>query len=92
MSVRITDAMSRLDQVTQQAASSSEQLAATAEELRGQSEQLTEIVSFFKIASGAGGEATMSAELPVHQANEEHSKKPGEEMLAPVNLSDFEQF
>lgn len=46
---RINDAMSQLDQTTQQNASMSEQLAATAEEMSGQAEQLQQSVAFFHL-------------------------------------------
>jgi methyl-accepting chemotaxis protein len=42
--------MSQLNQITQQNASSSEELAATAEEMSGQAENLQQLVSFFKAA------------------------------------------
>ncbi len=47
---QINGAMSQLNQATQQNASASEQLAATAEEMNGQSAQLEELMSFFKLA------------------------------------------
>jgi methyl-accepting chemotaxis protein len=42
-----------LSQITQQNASSSEELAATAEEMSGQAEQLQQTMSFFKIEASA---------------------------------------
>ena len=44
--------MAQLNQITQQNASSSEELAATAEEMSGQAEQLQQLVGFFKVESG----------------------------------------
>lgn len=41
--------MSQLSQTTQMNASSSEQLAATAEEMSGQAEQLQSTMAFFKV-------------------------------------------
>ncbi|MCX7195666.1 MAG: hypothetical protein NTV37_07240, partial [Proteobacteria bacterium] len=40
---------------TQQNASASEELAATAEEMSGQAEQLQQTMGFFKVATNAGG-------------------------------------
>ena len=52
---QINTAMVQLNQITQQNASSSEELAATAEEMTGQTQQLQQLVAFFKIeASDAG--------------------------------------
>jgi methyl-accepting chemotaxis protein len=41
--------MTQLNQITQQNASSSEELAATAEEMSGQAENLQHLVGFFKV-------------------------------------------
>ena len=41
--------MVQLNQITQQNASSSEELAATAEEMSGQAEQLQQLMAFFKV-------------------------------------------
>jgi methyl-accepting chemotaxis protein len=41
-----------VDQVTQQNASASEELSATAEELRQQAESLERLLSFFKVSQG----------------------------------------
>ncbi len=46
---QINTAMSQLNQITQQNASSSEELAATAEEMSGQAAQLQEVMGFFKV-------------------------------------------
>jgi methyl-accepting chemotaxis protein len=46
---QISVAMGQMDQVTQQNASSSEELASTAEEMSAQAEQLQQLMSFFKI-------------------------------------------
>ncbi|TXT34386.1 MAG: methyl-accepting chemotaxis protein, partial [Comamonadaceae bacterium] len=43
----------QLNQITQQNASSSEELAATAEEMSGQAAQLQEVMSFFKVTGAA---------------------------------------
>jgi methyl-accepting chemotaxis protein len=50
---QITVAMDQLNRITQQNASASEELAATAEEMNGQSEQLIEVMAFFKLAGQA---------------------------------------
>jgi methyl-accepting chemotaxis protein len=47
--------MSQLDKATQQNASSSEELAATAEELNGQASQLQETMSFFRTGGASSG-------------------------------------
>jgi methyl-accepting chemotaxis protein len=51
---QINTAMSQMNQITQQNASASEELAATAEEMSGQAGQLQETISFFKVGSGVG--------------------------------------
>jgi methyl-accepting chemotaxis protein len=55
--------MGQLNKATQQNASASEELSATAEEMGGQAAQLTELMSFFRLDNsatrkvGAGGTA-----------------------------------
>ncbi|MBS1162086.1 MAG: methyl-accepting chemotaxis protein [Proteobacteria bacterium] len=51
---QINTAMSQLSQITQQNASASEELAATAEEMSGQAVNLQELMAFFTVSSGAG--------------------------------------
>lgn len=46
--------MGQLDQGAQQAASSSEELAATSEEMNSQAAQLQETIGFFKLGSSSG--------------------------------------
>jgi len=48
---QITSAMQQLDKVTQQNAAGAEELAATAEEMQTQSQNLLEVVSFFRMAN-----------------------------------------
>jgi methyl-accepting chemotaxis protein len=51
---QINTAMDQLNQITQQNASSSEELAATSEEMSGQAAQLQELIAFFTVADTAG--------------------------------------
>jgi len=63
--------MSQLNQITQQNASASEELAATAEEMSGQAEQLQQSMAFFKVESGS---AVIQHKTMLHKAV---SGKPG---------------
>jgi methyl-accepting chemotaxis protein len=67
---QINNAMTQMSQITQQNASSSEELAATAEEMSGQTGHLQQLMRFFKVA-GAGDTADSSRRGPVTTA------KPG---------------
>ena len=51
---QINTAMTQLNQITQQNASSSEELAATSEEMSGQAQGLQQLIGFFKIDGGDG--------------------------------------
>jgi methyl-accepting chemotaxis protein len=51
---QINKAMTQVDQVTQRNSSASEELASTAEELASQAAALREMMSFFRLAHGAG--------------------------------------
>ncbi|MGE5466912.1 MAG: methyl-accepting chemotaxis protein, partial [Ignavibacteria bacterium] len=57
-------AMVQLNQITQQNASASEELAATAEEMSGQATNLQQLMAFFSIGEGADRTATSSARQP----------------------------
>jgi methyl-accepting chemotaxis protein len=47
--------MDQLNKITQQNASSSEQLAATSEEMSGQAAQLQDLIAFFTVSVSADG-------------------------------------
>ncbi|HEX8989550.1 MAG TPA: methyl-accepting chemotaxis protein [Rhodocyclaceae bacterium] len=49
---QINTAMGQLNQITQQNASSSEELAATAEEMSGQADTLRQLMAFFRLEAG----------------------------------------
>lgn len=53
---QINEAVHRLDRVTQENTSASEELASTATELSGQAAQLTEVVSYFTIDASTDGD------------------------------------
>jgi methyl-accepting chemotaxis protein len=55
--------MSQMSQLTQQNASASEELAATAEEMSGQVEQLQELMGFFTVQSKRAGRAVAMSSL-----------------------------
>ncbi len=88
---QINGAMGQLNKATQQNASASEELAATAEEMGGQSAQLQELMSFFRLDSsagkkvGAGGTAKKSATV---SAKSNHTAHP----TASADGKDFERF
>ena len=77
---QINTAMTQLNQVTQQNASASEELAATAEEMNGQSQQLIELMKFFKISQAAGTQERAN----VVQLPDRESSSPGKGRGAPV--------
>ena len=82
--------MSQLDKATQQNASSSEELAATAEELSGQAGQLQETMSFFR--TGAGGSRTkVRSRTPAPVASRAREEE-GTVDLEDFDHKDFERF
>jgi methyl-accepting chemotaxis protein len=56
--------MEQLNQITQQNASSSEELAATAEEMSGQATQLQNLMAFFKVDGAANSAPVAHAPAP----------------------------
>jgi len=64
---QINTAMDLLNQITQQNASSSEELAATSEEMSGQAAQLQELIAFFTVSDGGAASTAFKAK-PVKPA------------------------
>jgi methyl-accepting chemotaxis protein len=64
---QISGAMSQLDKVTQQNAASSEELAATAQEMRNRAENLQSMISFFSMDTAVGDSS--NAEPVVVESN-----------------------
>ncbi|MBI3095748.1 MAG: hypothetical protein HYY97_12840 [Rhodocyclales bacterium] len=90
--------MGQLNQATQQNASASEQLAATAEEMGGQAAQLQALMEFFKIEPPGGG--TVDAKVG---ADDTPPRPPARTAAAPARRAprapavvsadgDFERF
>ncbi len=89
---QINGAMGQLNQATQQNASASEELAATAEEMGGQAAQLTELMSFFRLDSGATKKvgAGGTAKRTVAKAADRPARSSFQ--AAAAAESDFERF
>jgi methyl-accepting chemotaxis protein len=93
---QINGAMGQLNKATQQNASASEELAATAEEMGGQSAQLTELMSFFKldhtnVKDGAFATPRKSSK-PSAKPSARAASKPATLKLASAEAADFERF
>ncbi len=102
---QISNAMTQLDQATQQNASMSEELAATAEEMSAQAEKLQQAVAFFKLRQG--GTAKPGQSQPSKPKNTPdtvtHSKPRAPQITksaatssrsttSSIDFSDFEKF
>lgn len=90
---QINSAMSQMNQITQQNASASEELAATAEAMTGQAEHLQTLVSFFKI----GQTDNAATKRFTAKANQKLAKNSKPDFLvscidSKVNLSKFQPF
>ena len=89
--------MQQLDQVTQQNAAGSEELAATAEEMRSQSQSLIEMISFFKLQSSASNMHSRAANSTPSSFNASASKLSIEyrepaETSADIDVKQFKRF
>lgn len=73
---QISDAMGQLDKATQQNASGSEQLAATAEEMSGQAAQLQQVVAFFQIDNATKPAIQVRSQESVKSVVKASSYKP----------------
>ena len=90
---QINTAMNQMNQITQQNASASEELAATAEEMTGQTEQMQNLMSFFKI----DGTANSSAQFKPKSNKVTDKNKPSLQVNrsnidAEFDLNKFERF
>ncbi len=65
---QINNAMNQLSQITQQNASASEELAATAEEMSGQAANLQQLMSFFNIGGSAPSRPAPAIHTTEHKA------------------------
>jgi methyl-accepting chemotaxis protein len=85
--------MGHLNKATQQNASASEQLAATAEEMGGQAAQLQELMSFFRLAD-ARSSAASTARSSRPKATRATAPAPRAASFKPkvVDEQDFERF
>ena len=100
---QISDAMSQLDKVTQQNAASSEELAATAQEMRNRSESLKSMISFFVLdkvvadshATGAVVNESRGIEQAVTQENNVKSSEATEAETSVIKddeATNFQRF
>ena len=93
---QVNTAISQLSQITQQNASASEELAATAEEMNGQAGALQELMGFFTLASnGQYRQATPSATVrPIAKTNNASPNAAPKKSSGPssFNEDDFTRF
>ncbi|PXF31874.1 histidine kinase [Pokkaliibacter plantistimulans] len=85
---QINSAMTQLSNITQQSASASEELAATAEEMSGQAEQLQQLMNFFRVS----GMASASSSGPLRKSGSKRAAKreieEDDSMLESSTMSD----
>ncbi|WP_207060806.1 methyl-accepting chemotaxis protein [Motiliproteus sp. SC1-56] len=90
---QINSAMTQMDGVTQQNASSSEELAATSEEMSSQAVQLQQLMSYFKVEEGHG----VRSPLPLSTStaisgNRQSRQEPEAEAAAEAPEAEFQRF
>jgi len=78
---QVNSAMGQLNQITQQNASASEELAATAEEMSGQTQQLQSVMTFFKLDNSGGAASAQVYANPVASRKQK----------APAQAASFKQ-
>lgn len=86
---QINTAMAQMNQITQSNASASEELAATAEEMSGQAEQLQQLVAFFKVDASPANTGSRSRKPPARGKPAATAMKTG---TGPVSEADFVRF
>lgn len=88
---QINTAMEQVNQTTQQNAAGSEELAATAAEMSNQSEQLQNLVSFFKVSIGNNAAATAKKSVKKGAAHQTAKREPVND-ASGVSEVDFPRF
>jgi methyl-accepting chemotaxis protein len=88
---QISGAMSQLDKVTQQNAASSEELAATAQEMRNRAESLQSMISFFTLDK-ARGDSSATQTVVVESSVIEPTATTAEVVAFPEQSSSTESF
>jgi methyl-accepting chemotaxis protein len=86
--VQINAAMGQLNQITQMNASSSEELAATSEEMSSQAAQLLQLIDFFKVADSVPGSVPNATEAVFKPSPARRDATP----TATLNEADFVAF
>lgn len=83
-----------MDQITQQNAPASEDLASASEEMNSQAQQLQEMMSFFKldIVSGSGGSGRSSGAPRVARTSKQPQASGSSEDKGDFDDSGFERF
>jgi methyl-accepting chemotaxis protein len=89
---QINGAMGQLNKATQQNASASEELAATAEEMGGQSAQLQELMSFFRLDSSPGKVGGSGTAKKAAIKTAVAPRASGKSFKASADEQDFERF
>ena len=90
---QINTAMNQMNQITQTNASSSEELAATAEEMTSQAEQLLELVGFFQLEQNNVSRSRQPAfESKVEKRSSGMPRKSKNVSASAVDNSKFERF
>jgi len=90
---QINVAMTQLSQITQQNASSSEELAATAEEMLSQTTTLQEMMAFFRVDEGGRSSRPAGRRQPLGQKVPSQSAAPGHAgQGGSLDTAKFERF
>ncbi len=91
---QINTAMNQMNQITQQNASASEELAATAEEMTGQTEQMQNLMSFFKIdaISTSSSTPTKSKSGKINERSKPNMQVSRSNTDTEFDLNKFERF
>jgi methyl-accepting chemotaxis protein len=85
--------MQQLDQVTQTNAAASEELAATSQEMRTQSQSLLEMIGFFKITGQELATEPTRSQVGAGSVKRGSTSKPLVDSSAtPIDESQFERF
>jgi methyl-accepting chemotaxis protein len=86
---QINSAMNQMEQITQQNSSASEELASASTEMNGQTQQLDDMLRFFKLEDGNTIFSSMNKKQP---ATSSAPKSSASKSSSGINLSEFDRF
>jgi methyl-accepting chemotaxis protein len=89
---QINSAMNQMEQITQQNSSASEELASASTEMNGQTQQLDDMLRFFKLEDGTSVFSARSSNTSSNHNSQAMKPNQASSNSGSINLSEFDRF